>query len=54
VSLFAHISHISWDKDRSRVKGTVSDPTRGNLREFDIDPSGISHFEAVNKLWQLL
>jgi hypothetical protein len=53
--LYVHISGISWKHDREdRILGTVADGQQEQIRAIDIDPSNISHYDAVNQLWQLL
>ncbi|GAX83510.1 hypothetical protein CEUSTIGMA_g10935.t1 [Chlamydomonas eustigma] len=56
LSLFAHISKITWKLDREEsVAGTVSDQKSGDLRPFDVpDSQSLSQYELVNKLWQVL
>lgn len=54
LSLFAHISKISWQfDDESRVCGTVSDPDHADVRPFDL-PIDTPTFEVTNKLWSLM
>ncbi|KAL6753948.1 hypothetical protein V8C86DRAFT_3028432 [Haematococcus lacustris] len=55
LSLFAHISKISWRLDQEeRIQGTVSDTAKGDIWPVDINPSSCTPFEAVNKLWALI
>lgn len=55
VSLFAHISRITWQLDREdRIMGTVADAQQSQIRKIDIDPAACTTYEAVNQLWQLL
>ncbi|KAF5843003.1 hypothetical protein DUNSADRAFT_3132 [Dunaliella salina] len=55
LSLFAHISKVMWKLDQEdRIAGTVSDPKRGDIIRIDLDPSAMTHFEAVNKLWGII
>ncbi len=57
LSLYTIISKVNWRTDagvEGRVAGTVSDPSTHEIRPFDFDPHQASHFETVNKLWQLL
>jgi kinetochore protein Spc24 len=56
LSLFAHISKITWKLDKEdSIAGTVSDQKNGDLRHFDVpDTQALSQFELVNKLWQVL
>ena len=55
LSLYAHVSRITWDFSRSeRVAGTVSDPARGTLQPFDFDPQQTPEPEVVNALWELI
>lgn len=55
LSLFAHISGITWDFNKpATFSGTVSDVKSGDIRQFDVDPSRTSQYELVNKIWQTL
>lgn len=36
------------------LTGTVSDPKRGDVIRIDLDPSTMSRFEAVNRLWDII
>ncbi len=56
LSLFAHISKITWRLDKEDcIAGTVSDPKSGDLRPFDLADSGNkSTFEVVNSLWAVV
>lgn len=55
LSLYAHITKITWHYERSdRVAGTVSNPARGDIQLFDIDPASMSEASLVNALWDKL
>ncbi len=55
ISLFAHISNISWSLDREdRVAGTVSNAQSGDLRPFDLAASTMDEHTLVNELWKLI
>eukprot|EP00798_Chlamydomonas_sp_ICE-L_P002217 gene2217-33777_t len=55
LALFAHISKVTWRLDQeSRIAGTVSDPDSGDLRSFNMDPTSMSEFDRVNKMWEQL
>ena len=57
ISLYAHISSITWQFDRCShrsVVGVVSDPDRGDIRPFSFDPELTPTFDIVNALWDLM
>lgn len=53
LSLYAHISKISWAYDRpDRIKGRVNGA--GEVKPFDFAPDEMTEFELVNKMWDLI
>jgi kinetochore protein Spc24 len=55
LSLYAHVSQISWHLDRpGRVAGDVSDPAAGDVRPFDLDPAAAPPPEVAARLWALM
>ena len=55
LSLYAHISKITWHFDRAdRVAGTVSNPSTGDMRKFELDPQELGEFGVVNALWGMM
>ena len=55
LSLYAHISKISWQFDRTdRVLGAVSDPVSNDIRKFEFDRDQTDDFQMVNRLWELV
>jgi len=55
LSLYAHISKMSWHFEKeSTVAGIVSDPKTGDIRQFEFNPRTLSHFDIVNRLWDLV
>lgn len=55
LSLYAHISRIIWsDQKPNEIAGKVSDPEQQDVRSFNLDTSTLSHFDAVNRLWDVI
>lgn len=55
LSLYAHISKIAWHYDNEdKIQGLVSDPAKGDVKTFELDPEDLSKFEIANKLWDLM
>mmetsp|Transcript_18112 Transcript_18112/g.54524 ORF Transcript_18112/g.54524 Transcript_18112/m.54524 type:complete len:195 (-) Transcript_18112:2458-3042(-) len=55
LSLYAHISRIIWsDQKPNVIAGKVSDPEQQDVRSFNLDTSTLSHFDAVNRVWDVI
>lgn len=39
---------------KDRVRGRVTDPSAGDVRPFDIDPSTVTAVELSDTLWDLV
>ncbi|EFJ40818.1 hypothetical protein VOLCADRAFT_107959 [Volvox carteri f. nagariensis] len=53
LSMYKHITGVTWWPGKSTISGTVSDAKTGDIRMFDFDQD-IDKVELVNKLWELL
>ncbi len=55
LSLFAHISNITWNFDQKEcVAGVMSNNKTGDIKQFALDPSSRSQFDIVNELWDYI
>ena len=60
MSLYAHISHLTWKMDGNDgpLKGTYSNPATKTLRLIKIDPSNTlqcgARFDMVNAVWDAI
>jgi hypothetical protein len=44
-----------WEyEEKERVKGHISKPQEGDIRNFDFDPKEISQSELTNQLWEMI
>ena len=48
-----NISKMTWRMTSPNLlSGSMSDLARNDIKEFDIDLGKVSHFEAVQQVWQ--
>jgi kinetochore protein Spc24 len=55
LSLFAHISNITWNFDqKDRMAGVMSNNKTGDIKQFALDPASTNQFDIVNQLWDYI
>lgn len=55
LSLFAHVSKITWDLKRiDRIAGTIDNPNCGVFEDFDLGDGEDVSYDTVNVLWDTI
>ena len=53
LTLYKEITNIVWDYQADHIKGHVGQGGRRGAAAFELD-TGMTQFEATNKLWDLI
>eukprot|EP00033_Pygsuia_biforma_P002112 GCRY01002343.1.p1 GENE.GCRY01002343.1~~GCRY01002343.1.p1 ORF type:complete len:202 (-),score=39.95 GCRY01002343.1:379-984(-) len=56
LRLFLNVSNIRWHQESTHIKGYVTKGQGSNIEmvPFDYDPSRLSQYFIINKLWDLI